>query len=203
MKQSFDYATHNGQDCMELIDGQYTVRLFRDELAENPRMDFDHLGTMVCWHGRYNLGDVDGLKEYGHADDFLVEHENDIILPLYLYDHSGLTMNTSGFSCPWDSGQVGFIYIEREDMLKEFGKKRMSKQLREKAEEILRSEVQEYDSYLTGDVFYITVERKDPEWGETEDLDCCGGFLGQEYAEEAAIEMLEACKDIPASTWAD
>ena len=23
-----------------------------------------------------------------------------IILPLYLYDHSGLTMNTSGFICP-------------------------------------------------------------------------------------------------------
>lgn len=33
-----------------------------------------------------------------------------VILPLYLYDHSGITMNTCGFSCPWDSGQVGWIY---------------------------------------------------------------------------------------------
>ena len=24
-----------------------------------------------------------------------------LMLPLYLYDHSGITMNTTGFSCPW------------------------------------------------------------------------------------------------------
>ena len=33
-----------------------------------------------------------------------------VFLPLYLFDHSGITMNTSGFSCPWDSGQVGWIF---------------------------------------------------------------------------------------------
>ena len=36
-----------------------------------------------------------------------------VILPLYLYDHSGITMNTCGFSCPWDSGQVGWIYADK------------------------------------------------------------------------------------------
>jgi len=112
-------------------------------------------------------------------------------------------MNTSGFSCPWDSGQVGFIYVERKDMLEEFGKKRMSEQLREKAEEILRSEVEEYDNFLKGDVFYITVDRNDPERGEVEELDSCGGFIGQEWAEEAAIDMLQVCKETPVSTWTD
>ena len=29
-----------------------------------------------------------------------------IVQPLYLYDHGGITMNTTGFSCSWDSGQV-------------------------------------------------------------------------------------------------
>ena len=38
-----------------------------------------------------------------------------VILPLYLYDHSGITMNTCGFSCPWDSGQVGWIYASAMD----------------------------------------------------------------------------------------
>ena len=38
-----------------------------------------------------------------------------LMLPLYLYDHSGITMNTTGFSCPWDSGQVGWIYAFKED----------------------------------------------------------------------------------------
>ena len=44
-----------------------------------------------------------------------------LMLPLYLYDHSGITMNTTGFSCPWDSGQVGWIYASKEDALREFG----------------------------------------------------------------------------------
>ena len=28
-------------------------------------------------------------------------------------------MNTCGFSCPWDSGQIGFIYVSKEKALKE------------------------------------------------------------------------------------
>ena len=40
-----------------------------------------------------------------------------VILPLYLYDHSGITMNTCGFSCPWDSGQVlSLIHISGKSL---------------------------------------------------------------------------------------
>ena len=49
-----------------------------------------------------------------------------LMLPLYLYDHSGITMNTTGFSCPWDSGQVGWIYASKEDALREFGGKNIT-----------------------------------------------------------------------------
>ena len=44
-----------------------------------------------------------------------------VALPLYLYDHSGITMNTSGFSCPWDSGQVGWIYCTKKRFREETG----------------------------------------------------------------------------------
>lgn len=43
------------------------------------------------------------------------------ILPLYLYDHSGTIMNTTGFSCPWDSGQVGWIFCSHKRMKEETG----------------------------------------------------------------------------------
>lgn len=61
----------------------------------------------------------------GPVDERLLKviSEKYIVLPLYLYDHSGITMNTTGFSCPWDSGQVGWIYASKEDALKEFGGK--------------------------------------------------------------------------------
>jgi hypothetical protein len=39
-----------------------------------------------------------------------------VVLPLYLYDHSGLTISTSPFSCRWDSGQVGYIHTTFEQV---------------------------------------------------------------------------------------
>jgi hypothetical protein len=47
--------------------------------------------------------------------------EHYVILPLYLYDHGGITMSTGSFGDPWDSGQVGFIYVSKEKARKEFG----------------------------------------------------------------------------------
>ena len=42
----------------------------------------------------------------------------------FIYDHSGITMNTTGFSCPWDSGQVGWIYCSKKRFLSETGYKK-------------------------------------------------------------------------------
>lgn len=41
------------------------------------------------------------------------------ILPLYLYDHSGLTMSTNDFGDRWDSGCVGFIHMDKDTAIKE------------------------------------------------------------------------------------
>lgn len=84
---------------------------------------------------------------------------NAILLPLSLYDHSGLAMNTIGFHCPRDSGQVGFIYVTLKTVREEVGTKRVTKALREKAEDILRGEFVSYDAYLGGWVFGYVIER--------------------------------------------
>ncbi len=44
------------------------------------------------------------------------------ILPLYLYDHSGISMSTGSFlgravHAEWDSGQVGYIYMDKDRAL--------------------------------------------------------------------------------------
>lgn len=81
-----------------------------------------------------------------------------IMLPLYLYDHSGLAMSTESFvgkavHAEWDSGQVGWIYVSKEDVLKEFGGEKMTGALRKKAEDLLRNEVTQYDAYLRGECY--------------------------------------------------
>lgn len=96
----------------------FKLEILHDEDAESPR-EWDNLGTMVCWHSRYNLGDK---HNYIDSDDFKEEinDSNSIILPLYLYDHSGITISTGPFSCSWDSGQVGYIYVTFEKIKEEY-----------------------------------------------------------------------------------
>lgn len=88
--------------------------------------------------------------------------EHYITLPLYLYDHSGITMSCGPFSCPWDSGQVGLIVAKK-------GAENLSD---EEIEQILRSEVEIYDHYLQGNVWEFVVYDGD------EVVDSCCGFFG-------------------------
>jgi hypothetical protein len=46
---------------------------------------------------------------------------------LYLYDHGGITISTGPFSCPRDSGQVGFIYASHKQIRDHFGWKRLKR----------------------------------------------------------------------------
>ena len=105
-----------------------------------------------------------------------------LMLPLYLYDHSGITMNTTGFSCPWDSGQVGWIYASKEDALREFGGKTFTAAIRKKAEDRMRGEVEYYDSYLRGEAYGFELYKD----GELEDS--CWGFIG---GNEEALKGIE------------
>jgi hypothetical protein len=178
-----------------------TIEIIPDEDSSNPRTDWDQAGTMVCWHSRYDLGDKNAAQRiaddlnnagdgthfkgihYCYSDDPSTLHAAAIdagfhVMPLFLYDHSGITMNTSGFSCPWDSGQVGFIYMTPETA---------------KAEGIpdplkcLKSEVTVYDQYLTGDVFGFIVEHN-----ESGEEDSCWGFYGSDYCIEEAKSIAES-----------
>lgn len=118
------------------------------------------------------------------------EMENMVILPLYLYDHSGITMNTSGFSCPWDSGQVGWIYADEEAIKKEYGE--VTPETIKQAETVLQDEVKSYDYYLTGQCYGFQLFE-----GE-EEIDSCWGFLGEIRDVQDAVKdyLPDECKDI-------
>jgi hypothetical protein len=110
--------------------------------------------------------------------------EGYVILPLYLYDHSGITMSAGPFGCMFDSGQVGWIICDPETIEREFNGDR------DLAEKCLLAEVMTYDQYLTGDVYGFIVEERDfdderdedddEDWEET---DSCWGFYGSDVRE--------------------
>lgn len=196
---------------LKAANGTHKLIVEREDYPDNPR-SWDNIGTMVCFHPRYDLGDK---HYYGSPAEFLLDLLNDadlggiegaaredileagsgifeevyhfwletqckqdvrdvldflkdeyegfsmesigrflarknwdlfsvswlspsdievdelydlvratgqyVILPLYLYDHSGITISTGPFSCPWDSGQVGWIYAPKDTFRKATG----------------------------------------------------------------------------------
>jgi len=139
---------------------------------------------MVCFHRSYLLGDKHDLSIEQAKE--LSDSESVISLPLYLYDHSGLSMSTGTFSCQWDSGQVGFIYVTVDKLLKQFGKKELTQDLIEQAKKILDNEVKTYDQFLSGEVYGYVIED-----ANGENIDSCWGFFGYDYCKGAGESMLE------------
>lgn len=174
-------------EAVEIIEGKDGLQaaIYYEEDAQDPRREFDHAGTMACFHRRYRLGDEHDFDGPEDLETHLKQDTRGVALPLYLYDHSGVTMQTRPFSCPWDSGQVGYIFMDAQTIRKAYGVKRISKKAREKALALLECEVKEYDSFLTGDIYCVAVEKD----GDTLDSVC--GLYGLDYAKEEARRMLE------------
>lgn len=172
--------------------GKYLIEIYPDQSPDSPR-EWDNLGTMICFHRRYDLGDkhdycsgnYDGWEE---MKEEIIKQENvHTILPLYLYDHSGITMSTSPFHCRWDSGQVGWIFVSKDKVKKEGIDE-------SKIEQYLKGEVETYDQYLTGDVYgYKVFEVTECDHGHEHknELDSCWGYYGEEDCMNEAKSIVE------------
>ncbi|MDD3228080.1 MAG: hypothetical protein PHE09_02585 [Oscillospiraceae bacterium] len=124
-----------------------------------------------------------------NADLYTLAAEKNIILPLNLYDHSMLHMSTGSFlgraqHAEWDSGQVGWIYAAPDDIEKEYGD--LTPESYEKANTLLKSEVESYDYYLSGQCYGFRL------YENGEETDSCWGFLGSfsDITKEIASQSL-------------
>lgn len=209
-------------DLVERIElkNDHVLNIYQDEDPESPR-EWDNLGIMICCHSRYNLGDkqvsdkhaalmdmADSLdinlilqdlemydEIYGDAETLeeWLNLKNDwVCLPLYLYDHSGITMSTSSFSCRWDSGQVGYIYCPTSTILKEYGN--IDPETLDKVTKCLEAEVKTYDQYLTGDVYgfkLMKITKCDYGHEHEEEIDSCWGFYGSDYKTNGIFDNID------------
>jgi hypothetical protein len=176
----------------------YRLEIVQDTDAGSPRTENDNLGTMVCWHRKYNLGDK---HHFQNICDFRQEINinNSLVLPLYLYDHTILALSTEPFTgkaphAAWDTSMVGYIYVTHEKIADEYG--RVSQDTIEKAKQVLEAEVHEYHHYLRGDVYGFRILDGNKE------IDSCWGFIGdlddvKEVMKENASEEMRYLFDGP------
>lgn len=149
----------------------------QEQSPEDPR-SWDNLGTMLCYNRYYQLGDCNTNREtelqlaeicrkYGKSDEeidemtfaeevqFILNQDNVCGLPLWLYDHSSISIST-GLVCPWDSSFVGLIFVEKDFYLAQMCLKD-EEGWKEKAKETLKGEVETYSDFLEGNVYMWTL----------------------------------------------
>ena len=173
---SMDFVSRLYKSAPKLV-----AKIVQDECAESPR-EMDNLGTLCLFHNRYNVPDESGLgMEW--VQRFIHNDFNGVWLPVYAYDHSGIALSTTPFSCPWDSGQLGVIYVTAEKIAAECPD---MQGLRSNVEEILRGEVKTYGQYLNGECYGYVLSYETKRLPFTEDS--CWGFYGRDDVEAAARE---------------
>ena len=167
-----------------------------DDDAPDPRKEWDNIGTIATWHRRYTLGDEQPKQDPQEYQEELPE--GTVVLPVFMIDHSGISLSTGDFGDPWDSGQVGIIFVTPEKMKEESIDK-------EHAEEILKGEIETYDNFVTGAVFYFRTYKMITcgECGHAEEemMDSCGGFFGHDHEasglyDHAGVESIDEWEEV-------
>ena len=147
----------------------------------------------------------DGEISMNPADYFRQVHGARVVIPLFVYEHSGITIRGGapiisapltrgdvrsadrfvGDSAGWDTSFVGFLYDDPDQLVK-LGCEDISD---DDLVEALKGEISVYASYLEGDVSYFTVE--DDETGYS---DGCSGFIGG-WGDHARKEMFSSLEN--------
>lgn len=173
----------------ELQDGM-SVQIEQDDWS-NPREDFSNVGEMICYHNRYTLGDgnlsnVYDPYNYDGWQGLLkgIKESEDVItsLPVYMYDHGGISLSTTPYTCCWDSGQIGFIVALKDNVKEIYGSEDVEI---EKLEATMKEEVKTYNDYVQGQVFDVTVKEADKV------VDSCGGFYGTDFKDNGVYQFVE------------
>lgn len=202
------------QDAYTNKDETLRVRIETDHDPLDPREDDEGImGSIIATGRRSHLGDHDALvnlreaintafpdasenmdletpQELYQALDKLDPDEEVIFhLPVYCYEHSGIALNTTGFSCPWDSGQIGFVWATRQRVESLTGQTGTTEELRTLAHNDMRNEIETLSQYVSDEVYrficetYIGPEGDDKDIDDEdnwEEEDSCSGFFGMD-----------------------
>jgi hypothetical protein len=181
---------------VDLKDGN-VLEVYHDEHPHSPR-DWDcNIGIMAAFHRDYGLTDKDvpfkqEMFESWEEVEYYIQStlKAMVCLPLYMYNHSGITIATTPFNCRWDSGQIGFVYTTA----KKLGQKGFNQTNNESWEEYvarvkesLEAEVKTFDQYVRGETYGYKVIDK-----EGDDVESCWGFLGDDLKTNGILDNISS-----------
>ena len=169
---------------------KYTFKLIKDFSPMNPCEDGDLLSKFLVFHPREDFGNC---KDYATPDDFrnfLGQYPGEVFVwPLYMYDHSGITISLSPFSCTFDSSQVGWVWVPMKDAKNEGHGNIPLEELKAKIYRVVESEVKMMDAFVSRECYGFELFDENEE-----SVDSRFGYYGEEDATEAAKEAIAELK---------
>lgn len=173
-----------------------TLTIWYDQFVENPCDDwfmgtYDFFGRHEHLGSNYASREYEGVrKKYFSQEEYErtlkeIVRKGGVVLPVFAYEHGGIALRTTEFSCIWDSGQIGYAYITTEQISSKLGFKKGAKGRKKAAETVLKDEVQTLSSWANGEIYGFTLE----EAGEL--IESIGGFYEEKDFDTLLDEMKE------------
>lgn len=155
--------TFNIEKCDEVVP---KLRILQDQDCENPRIRDCNICHIVTWSSKYRIGDE---QPRCTPEEWLADVvAGSVVFPVFMHDHSGITLSLSDFNDKWDSGQIGYAVVNEKTM-----KELLTAEERtpEKLKEFVDSELQAYNNWANGNCWgYVFTD----EHGNEES---CWGFI--------------------------
>lgn len=179
-----------------VVGRHYVGIVHREFFSDDPRECMGFLGRFYI-----------PSNEFISSDCSQEEFENFCVrLPVYALSHSRVTINTTGFNDPWDSGQLGWIgctwddivdmYKGTEYLVSDKYEDGMNAEVYDQVSNILLKEVEVMDRWLTGEVYGFTIhwlseDPTDEPYNMDTPEDSCWGFYGLDVCRDNMATVVE------------
>jgi hypothetical protein len=170
----------------------YTIQINNSDSCdiESPLMECNWIKTdsslLDSIDVLHEMGDrleyQDADEDEATIDKFEQQNPENMVYPLYKFEHGQVSYSTVPYSCRFDSGQIGWIVFNR----KAFGWGRWSAKRREMVQGMLNQSLESYAEWCNGEVYGYDITKDD------EEIDSCHGFLGLNSADDAAKELIDS-----------
>lgn len=149
------------------------IEVFYDEDATSPK-DWDNDFAFIVYdHRSFNV-DVKGFDPreiFEHTEEAKrLFFDGYYVFTLYAHIHSGVSLSLSGGRDRWDTSSTGYVLVKKEK----------GTYHRNKAFKVALSVVEEWNQYLSGDVYGY--------------MSSCGGSCWGFYGSEGRKKMIEEAK---------
>jgi hypothetical protein len=177
---------------------------YRTRIEQDTADGFDVFGDRM---GRFYTGEKAANYGFPWDEKLPVDETNTatftppdgavFVAKVYGFSHSGMSISLSPFGDKWDSAQIGFYVVEKEEAKFWFGDEYSDDEIRHRVE----SEIDTVAAVLRGEVYCVILEKSvdcgvhshDNTWEVVESL---GGIIGYDQAEAEADAMIRYKKGI-------